>query len=107
MNPSATAMFSSAVSLRNSAPVRLAGGCAGAGFGRGTLAAGSGPAALGLASTIAQVKATQVIGWVDFGWDVAGFGVYTVLAILLGRRMGLATTTPGVKKPDGVDPWAT
>ncbi len=61
----------------------------------------------GLASTIAQVKATQVIGWVDFGWDVAGFGVYTVLAILLGRRMGLATTTPGVKKPDGVDPWAT
>ncbi|MEZ5202681.1 MAG: hypothetical protein R2742_15890 [Micropruina glycogenica] len=59
----------------------------------------------GLVSTIAQVKATQVIGWVDFGWDVAGFGVYTVLAILIGRRMGLATTTPGIKKLEGVDPW--
>ena len=45
----------------------------------------------------------------DVSWmkrfDVAGFGVYTVLAILIGRRMGLATTTPGIKKLEGVDPW--
>ena len=60
----------------------------------------------GLYSTIAQVKATQTIGWVDLAWDIGGFGVYTVLAVLIGNRMKLATTTPGTKRPDGVDPWA-
>lgn len=59
----------------------------------------------GLHSTIAEVKATQVIGWGDFAWDVAGFGLFAVVAVLLGRRLGLATTTPGTRKPEGVDPW--
>ena len=60
----------------------------------------------GLYSTIAQVKATQVIGWIDLAWDLAGFGTYTVVAIVLGNRLRLATTTPGTKKLEGVDPWA-
>ncbi len=60
----------------------------------------------GLYSTIAQVKATQTIGWNDLAWDIGGFGVYTVLAILIGNRLKLATTTPGTKAPEGVDPWA-
>ena len=60
----------------------------------------------GLYSTIAQVKATQTIGWIDLAWDIGGFGTYTVLAILIGNRLKLATTTPGIKKLEGVDPWA-
>lgn len=60
----------------------------------------------GLYSTIAQVKATQTIGWVDLGWDLAGFGTYTVLAILIANRLKLATTTPGTRAPESVDPWA-
>ncbi|MFT4295081.1 MAG: CPBP family intramembrane metalloprotease [Micropruina sp.] len=59
----------------------------------------------GLYSTIAQVKATQVIGWIDLAWDLGGFAVFTVLAILIGRRMQLAVTTPGRRTLDGVDPW--
>lgn len=51
----------------------------------------------GLYSTIAEVKATQTIGWIDLVWDLAGFGLYTVLAIVLGRRMSLAVTTPGAR----------
>ena len=57
-----------------------------------------------IASPLVSEVAAILIGD-QFGWDVAGFGVYTVLAILLGRRMGLATTTPGIKKLEGVDPW--
>ncbi len=48
----------------------------------------------GLYSTIAEVKATQTIGWIDLVWDLAGFGLFTVLAILLGRRLRLDVTTP-------------
>lgn len=59
----------------------------------------------GLYSTIAEVKATRVIGWSDFAWDIAGFALFAVVAILIGRRLGLATVTPGVRKPEGVDPW--
>jgi CAAX protease family protein len=59
----------------------------------------------GLYSTIAQVKATQVIGWVDLAWDLGGFGVFTALALLIGRRSRLAVTTPGTRAPEGVDPW--
>lgn len=60
----------------------------------------------GLYSTIAQVKATQTIGWTDLAWDIVGFGIYTVLAILIANRLKLATTTPGTKVAEGVDPWA-
>ncbi len=49
----------------------------------------------GLTSTIADVRATQVIGWVDAAWDIAGFALFTVAAIWVGRRMRLATVTPG------------
>ncbi len=59
----------------------------------------------GLYSTIAEVKATQVIGWIDLVWDLGGFGVFTLLALLLGRRLQLAVTTPGARAPEGVDPW--
>lgn len=59
----------------------------------------------GLYSTIADVKATQTIGWIDLAWDLAGFGVFTVLAVLLGRRLQVAVTTPGTRTLDGVDPW--
>jgi len=60
----------------------------------------------GLYSTIAQVKATQTIGWVDLAWDLAGFGTYTVLAVLIARKLRLAVATPGTRTPEGVDPWA-
>lgn len=60
----------------------------------------------GLYSTIADVKATQTIGWVDLGWDLVGFGTYTVLAIVIANRLKLATTTPGTRAPEGIDPWA-
>lgn len=53
----------------------------------------------GLTSTIATVKATQVIGWVDAGWDLLGFGLFALAAIWLGGRMGLTTATPGVAAP--------
>jgi len=48
----------------------------------------------GLTSSIAAVKATQVIGWQDAAGDLAGFAVFALLALLLGRRMNLATATP-------------
>lgn len=48
----------------------------------------------GLYSTIAEVKATQTIGWIDLVWDLAGFGLFTLLAVLLGRRLRLDVTTP-------------
>ena len=48
----------------------------------------------GLYSTIAQVKATQTIGWIDLVWDLVGFGLFTALAMLLGRRLRLDVRTP-------------
>lgn len=59
----------------------------------------------GLYSTIAQVKATATIGWIDLVWDVVGFGVFTLLALLIGCRLNLAVTTPGVRS-GVVDPRA-
>lgn len=53
----------------------------------------------GLTSTIAEVKATKVIGWVDAAWDLAGFALYTVAAIWLARRMQVAIRTPGRPEP--------
>jgi len=50
----------------------------------------------GLTSTIAEVKATQVIGWLDAAGDLAGFAVFTLAAIWVARRMQLATTTPAL-----------
>ncbi|MFT3969884.1 MAG: type II CAAX endopeptidase family protein [Micropruina sp.] len=47
----------------------------------------------GLYSTIAEVKATQTIGWIDLVWDLVGFGLFTALAMLLGRRLRVETTT--------------
>ncbi|MEA5053542.1 MAG: CPBP family intramembrane glutamic endopeptidase [Propionicimonas sp.] len=52
----------------------------------------------GLTSTIATVRATQVIGWVEAAWDLAGFALYALAAVWVGRRMHLATTTPGVRQ---------
>lgn len=50
----------------------------------------------GLTSTIADVRATQVIGWTEAGWDVLRYALFTAAAIWVARRMRLATTTPGV-----------
>jgi membrane protease YdiL (CAAX protease family) len=49
----------------------------------------------GLKTSIATVKATQVIGWLDLATDLLGFALFSVAAIWLARRMRLATTTPG------------
>lgn len=49
----------------------------------------------GLFSTIAEVKAVQQVGWVDLAWDLAGFGVFTMLALLVAARWRLASRTPG------------
>ena len=54
----------------------------------------------GLYSTIAEVKATQTIGWIDLVWDLAGFGLFTLLAIVLGRRLHLDVTTPEPRTPE-------
>lgn len=53
----------------------------------------------GLTSTIAEVKATQVIGWSEAAWDLAGFAAYTLAAIWVARRMRAATATPGPRLP--------
>lgn len=58
-----------------------------------------------LTTSIAQVAATQNIGWAEFGWDVARYGVLIVLAILVAKRMNLATLTPGVRPSEPIDPW--
>ena len=55
----------------------------------------------GLTSTIADVKATRVIGWLDAGVDLLGFALFTAAALWLGRRMAPATTTPGAVSPTG------
>lgn len=49
----------------------------------------------GLTSTIATVRAVQVIGWWELATDLLGFGLFAAAAIWLARRMRLATTTPG------------
>ena len=50
----------------------------------------------GLTRTIAEVKATQVIGWLDAGADLLGFVLFSLAALGLARRMQLATTTPAL-----------
>lgn len=49
----------------------------------------------GLTTSIAAVKATQEIGWLELASDLLGFALFAVAAIWLARRMRLATTTPG------------
>ncbi len=54
----------------------------------------------GLTTSIAEVKATRVIGWVDAGVDLVSFALFAAAALWLGRRMNLATTTPGLAPPE-------
>lgn len=56
----------------------------------------------GLTTSIAAVKATQVIGWLDLATDLLGFALFAAAAIWLARRMRLATTTPGLVRTTGV-----
>ncbi len=49
----------------------------------------------GLTTSVAAVKATQVIGWPDLATDLLGFALFAAAAIWLAGRMQLATTTPG------------
>ena len=39
------------------------------------------------------------IGWIALVWDLAGFGLFTLLAIVLGRRLQLDVTTPEPRTP--------
>lgn len=55
----------------------------------------------GLTGTIAEVKATRVIGWLEAGIDLLSFALFAAAALWLGRRMNLATLTPGVLPPQG------
>lgn len=43
---------------------------------------------------VAATKATTAIGWDKAFWDVAGFGLFALVAWWLGRRLNVATTTP-------------
>lgn len=56
----------------------------------------------GLTTSIAAVKATQTIGWLDLATDLLGFALFAVAAIWLARRMRLATTTPGLARTAAV-----
>jgi membrane protease YdiL (CAAX protease family) len=47
-----------------------------------------------LESSVAEVKAIQEIGWIDALFDVGGFAAYTGLALLIARRLRVATLTP-------------
>lgn len=49
----------------------------------------------GLTSSIATVKATQVIGWWNLATDLGRFALFAVAAVWLAGRMQLATRTPG------------
>jgi hypothetical protein len=46
----------------------------------------------GLTTSIAGLKATQGIGWVDAAFDVGGFAVYALLAYLAFRMLRLRHT---------------
>ena len=50
----------------------------------------------GLTTSIAGIKATQTIGWLDLATDLLGFALFTAGAIWLARRMRVARTTPGL-----------
>ncbi len=45
----------------------------------------------GLTTSIASVRAIQQIGWLDTVFDVGGFALFAVLALLLARKMQLRT----------------
>lgn len=47
-------------------------------------------------STVAKVKATQELGWIDALFDLGGFAIYTIGAIWLARKLDLAHTTPAL-----------
>lgn len=47
----------------------------------------------GLTSTIAEVKATQVIGWGEAAWDLVGFAAFAGCSWWLARRLGVQTRT--------------
>ncbi len=47
-----------------------------------------------LESSVAQVKAVQEVGWIDAAFDVGGFAAFTLAALLIGRKLQVATTTP-------------
>ncbi|MBK8459371.1 MAG: CPBP family intramembrane metalloprotease [Micropruina sp.] len=60
----------------------------------------------GLVTSIAEVKAIQQVGWSEAAWDLAGFTFFTLAALWLGRRMNVATHTPGQRRAEDLDPWA-
>ena len=42
-------------------------------------------------TSVATVRAVDEIGWADAVFDVTGFAVFTFVAVLIARRMGLGT----------------
>ena len=53
-------------------------------------------------TSVAAVRATAQIGWLDAVSDVAVFGVFTVLAVLLARRLGLRRQVDLTRRVDPV-----
>lgn len=43
---------------------------------------------------VAQLRATQAVGWAQLATDLVGFGLFAIIAWWIGRRMNLATRTP-------------
>ncbi|HQY99160.1 MAG TPA: type II CAAX endopeptidase family protein [Propionicimonas sp.] len=52
-----------------------------------------------LSGTLAQTKGVTSVGWAEAAWNLVGFAMFAVGAVWLGRKMNLATTTPGVRAP--------
>lgn len=46
----------------------------------------------GLTTSIAEVRAILEIGWIDAAFDVGGFALYSALAYLIARRLGVRRT---------------
>lgn len=50
----------------------------------------------GLYGNIAELKATQQVGWFESAWDVGGFALCALLSALLAVRFRLRRATPGL-----------
>jgi hypothetical protein len=50
----------------------------------------------GLTTSIATIRGTREIGWVDAGFDVGGFALFAVLAYLVAQQMQVARQVGGL-----------
>ena len=47
---------------------------------------------------VAATKAVSKITWANAGFDIAGFALFALVAVWLGERFNVATTTPGTPR---------